>query len=89
MPIAIYELNVFFDNLHQDLRVSWDNKVDDGEMTDYALHYRLGRMDAIGSILRALAEGQAALTYLKTEEEERPREPSPLIRLPWTGQDDG
>ena len=89
MPIPFYELSRFFDNLHGDLSESWDNWVYDGDLTDYALHYRLGRMDAIGSILRALAEGQAALTYLKTEEEERPREPSPLIRLPWTGNDNG
>ena len=85
MPIHPEHLSRYFDRLCDDLHEKWDSQVDAGTLTDNALHFRLSRLEEIGAILRSLAEGQAVLTY-KTKP---PREPSPLIRLPWTGQDDG
>ena len=78
MPIHAEELSVFFDRLYDELHERWDNSVDDGAMTDQALRRRLARMEEIAAILRALAEGKAALTYPPKAQ----REPSPLIKLP-------
>jgi len=84
MPIHAEELSVFFDRLYDELHERWDNGVDDGQMTDQALRRKLARMEEIGAILRALAEGKAALTFPPKPQ----REPSPLIRLPWVESDD-
>ena len=84
MPIHAEELSAFFDRLYDDLHKQWDDGVDNGAMTDQALHRRLVRMEEIGAILRALAEGQAVLTYPSKPQ----REPAPMIRLPWVEGDD-
>jgi len=84
MPIHTQELSAFFDRLYDEMHERWDNGVDDGELTDHALHRRLVRMEEIGAILRALAEGQAVLTY----KSKTPREPAPMIWLPWAVNDD-
>jgi hypothetical protein len=84
MPMRPYELSVFFDRLYDELHERWDNSVDDGAMTDQALRRKLTRMEEIGAILRALAEGQAVLTYPSKPA----REPAPLIWLPWAGSDE-
>jgi hypothetical protein len=84
MPIHPEVLAVFFDRFVRDLQREWNNRVDDGEMTDMALQRKLTRLEEIGSILTALADGKAALTYPSKP----PREPSPLIRLPWVEGDD-
>ena len=75
---------MFFDRLYDEMHERWDNSVDDGAMTDQALRRKLARMEEIGAILRALAEGRAALTFPPKPQ----REPSPLIRLPWVESDD-
>ena len=84
MPIHPEALAVFFDRFVRDLRKEWDNRVDDGEMTDMALQRKLTRLEEIGSILTALADGKAALTYPSKPQ----REPAPDIRLPWVENGD-
>ena len=84
MPIHAEELSVFFDRLYVDLHKQWDDSVDDGAMTEQSLQRKLSRLEEIGAILRALAEGQAVLTYPSKPQ----REPSPLIRLPWVEGND-
>ena len=79
MPIHPEELSVFFNRLLDGLRKEWDDRVDDGEMTDMGMQRKLTRLEEIGSILTALADGKAVLTYPSKPQ----REPSPLIRLPW------
>ena len=85
MPIHPEQLSRYFDKHMLEMHEKWDNEVDAGDLTDYAFHFRLSRLEEIGAILRSLAEGQAVLTY----KSKPPREPSPLIRLPWTGDDNG
>ena len=79
MPIHPEELSVFFNKLSDELCKDWDDRVDFGVMTEYALNYKRTRMEEIGSILTALADGKAVLTYPAKPA----REPAPLIRLPW------
>ena len=83
MPIHPEELSAFFDRLHNELHEQWNNSVHEGTLTDYAVHRRLVRLEEIGSILTALADGKAVLTYPAKPQ----REPSPLIRLPWDNGD--
>ena len=83
MPIHPEELSVFFNSLYDDLHKQWDDSVDDGAMTEQSLQRKLNRLEEIGSILTALADGKAVLTYLSKPQ----REPSPLIRLPWDNGD--
>jgi len=77
MPIPPDELSAFFDKLYDDLLEQWERAVDCGDMTDIGKERRLARLDDIGAILRALGEGQAALTYQQAP----PRKPAPLIFL--------
>jgi hypothetical protein len=85
MPVTPYELSVFFDRLYSDLRKEWDRMVDYGEMTDNIKGRKEARMDEIGSILRALGEGQAALIY----QQPAPRLPGvPIFILPQVSSDD-
>ena len=84
MPIHAEELSAFWTSLYDEMHELWDNRVDDGAMTDHALHRKLVRMEEIGAILRSLAEGQAVLTYKSRP----PREPAPMIWLPWAERGD-
>jgi len=71
------ELSVFFDRHYDEVRKQWDRLVDCGQMTDLTRQRKEARMDDIGAILRALGEGQAALTYQQAPA----RAPAPLIFL--------
>jgi len=83
MPIHPEELSVFFNRLSDELVKEWDNRVDDGAMSDWSLTYKRVRLEEIGSILTSLADGKAVLTYPAKSA----REPAPLIRLPWDNGD--
>ena len=77
MPIPPDELSVFFDRLSDEMRNEWERRVTHGQMSELQKERRLARMDEIGAKLRALAEGQAVLTY----QQPAPRKPAPLIFL--------
>ena len=83
MPIHPEELSVFFNRLSDELVKEWDNRVDNGAMSDWSFTYKRVRLEEIGSILTALADGKAALTYPA----KAAREPAPLIRLPADGEE--
>lgn len=78
MPMNAEELSRFFDRQRRDWEHGWNLLVDRGHLSDQTREWNLHRADEIGAILRALAEGQAVLTYQQPER----REPSPMIWLP-------
>ena len=78
MPLHAEELSRFFDRHRKDWERGWDLLVDRGHMSEQTREQNLMRADEIGALLRALAEGQVALTY----HQPAPREPAPLIWLP-------
>ena len=84
MPIHPEDLAVFFDRFCKETLKNWDDRVDDGEMTEYTLQYKRARLEEIGSILTALADGKAALTYPSKPR----REPAPMIWLSPGDRDD-
>jgi hypothetical protein len=77
MPIPDDELSVFFDRHCDEMRAHWERMVDRGQLSELTKDRRVTRMEEIGAMLRALAEGQAVLTY----QQRPPRAPSPLIFL--------
>jgi len=79
MPLHAEELSRFFDRNRKDWEDLWNRLVDLGHMSEQTREMNLIRADEIGAKLRAIAEGQAVLTYQQPER----REPSPMIRLPW------
>jgi hypothetical protein len=79
MPLHAEELSRFFDRNRKDWEDLWNRLVDLGHMSEQTREMNLIRADEIGAKLRAIAEGQAVLTY----QQPAPREPSPMIRLPW------
>jgi hypothetical protein len=83
MPVSKQEMSATFNRQLDEWYVQWDNRVDDGEMTDHAMHRKLAVFEEIGALLQALADGQAAVSYARKP----PREPAPMIRLPWVEND--
>ena len=84
MPIHPEELSVFFNRLSRELLKDWDDLVEEGDMRDWSLTYKRNRLEEIGSILTALAEGHAVLTYPSKPR----REPAPMIWLSPGDRDD-
>lgn len=83
MPIPADELSAFFDHHCHEMMKHWEHMVDCGGLSELTKDRRIVRMEEIGAILRALGEGQAALTFAPKP----PREPSPLIWLPRVNTD--
>jgi len=83
MPLHAEKLSRFFDRHRKDWEHGWNLLVDRGHMSAATREQNLIRADEIGAILRALAEGQAVLTYQQPEQ----REPSPMIWLRAVGSD--
>jgi len=77
MPIPADELSAFFDHHCHEMMEHWERMVDCGSLSELTKDRRVTRMEEIGAILRALGEGQAALTYAQPAS----RKPAPLIFL--------
>ena len=78
MPIPADALSRFFDSLYGELQRDWNQRVDQGAMSEWTKQRKELLADEIGMILRMLAEGHAVLTYRPEEQ----REPAPAIWLP-------